>query len=141
MMLRSRQRLGPVVDAESTSRRVAPPRVRDVVKADAVTSVVSGEHADGVLTKGTDEMLGQYGLVDVKRVVRHWASSQLEEKPQRPGVRGRGGSRTGWYATVDSNSRTKPRMCPSRALTCWRLRGGIPLVHQVRPEGNGVACG
>ncbi len=38
-------------------------------------------------------MLRHYGLyVDVKRVVRHWDSSLLEENPQRPGVRGRGGS-------------------------------------------------
>lgn len=78
---------------ESTSRRVVSSGVRDVTKGDAVSPVVGGEHADGVLTQGTHEMLRHYGLnVDVKRVVRHWDSSLPEENPQRPGVRGRGGS-------------------------------------------------
>jgi hypothetical protein len=86
--------VGPVVDHESTSRQLVSSRVRDITNSDAVASVVSGEHADGVLTKGTHEMLRHYGLkVDVKRVVRHWDSSLSGGETAAAGSPG-----SGWFS-------------------------------------------
>lgn len=107
--------------------------VRDVVEADAVPSVVGGEHADGVLTKGTDEMLRHYRLdVNIKRVVRHWGLLST-----RGETAAAGGPGSGWFSSLmirvggselaDQLKTYKGGEAPGAGvqattrLTCWNL--------------------